>query len=118
MQLPFRVLGQRLEGMPLNNEHTMVWHLCNEVQHSAPKEGCYGIGKLAVVSFDVPEIENIYEAGIFLMRLHPLAGSVKELENGEHGVWMPGATSHPYSTVWHYPVKSEGFQYGGKGRQL
>lgn len=99
MQLPSHTLVQRLEAMPTGPEHVTVWHLCEEVAHV---QCANEVGKLAIVTFDVPEIPDNRPLGMFLMRLHPQANQLRE-DGDEIKIWLPAATSFRHSTVWHEP---------------
>ncbi len=99
MQLSDQILYRGIEGAPQGPEHVTVWHLCSEAAHL---DCCRELGQLALVTEEPPDIPNIALAGLFLMRLHPLAAAVQPTGEG-FGVWLPATRSFPHSTVWHVP---------------
>ncbi len=98
------VLEKRLDVMPDRHAHDMVWHLCHEEQHVA---ACTGLGKLAIVSYPVPQIpeDEDDQRGMFLMRLHPLRDDIQPLPDDTYGVRLTAAVSFPHATVWCIPKK-------------
>lgn len=59
-----------------------------------------GLGTLAVVTYEAPDIPDESPEKYFLMRLHPHENNVTDNVDGTALTYLPGAVSYRHSTVW------------------